>query len=408
MGRKRDATRLDRLHLPVCRYPEQEGLFAEGIFGPFDAVMIAEDAELPAHCKTVATECEALKQCFCFAPSKDVPTHKISLQGHSCSTVTQFLTALYTDCLQLSSAQQAVELHQLASQLGCRSIMRKCDTQIITHTQTPPRGSSYAAALPWILAAYQLHVAGPHQLWAKNIAASYSKLIGNPLLQMLPKQLLYSVMMRLATVNRQQKLQHDNTMWDLMRKRSGRATCKETEMYDGSFVQLYHFFCDQASCRGHELRRTTTGLEESNAVHLQGSCHCSHAWLSHTDQCGKEQEEVLPKCMSNIRFEKIRVVDDTILEGGMPYVADKNEAYNSFTDFKENFDELGVLLIIKCLLRATWACASNWFHSNMPLWRWTMLLGCQQTGLTSKQKTWIPKHNQLVLTYDCLLLWFKA
>ncbi len=304
--------------------------------------MIAEDAELPAHSKLLAVTCGALKQSICFTPSKDVPTYQVLLQGHSCSTVTQFLMALYTDCLQLSSDQQAVDLHKLASQLGCSPIMSKCNTQIIKHTQTAPRGSSYAAALPWILAAHKLHVAGPQQLWAKNIAASYSKLRGDPLLQMLPKQLLYSVMMQLATTNRQQKLQHDNTMRDLVRNRSGRATCKETEMCDGSFVQLYHFFCDQTDCRGHELRRTTTGLEESKAVHLQGSCHCDHAWLSHTDQCGKGQEEGLPNCMSNIRFEKIRVVDDTILEGGMPYVADNNEAYNSFTAFKESFDEHGM------------------------------------------------------------------
>ena len=294
----------------MCRYSEQEGLVAEGEFGPFDAVMIAEDAEPPAQSKVLAAECGALKQSICFTPSKHVPTYQVPLQGHSCSTVTKFLKALYTDCLQLSSAQQAVDLHKLASQLGCRSVMRTCDTQIISHTQTPPRGSSYAAALPWILAAYQLDVAGPQQLWANNIAASYSKLRGDPLLQKLPKQLLYSVMMQLATINRQQKLQHDNTMWDLLRKRSGRATCKETEMCDGSFVQLYHFFCDQTDCRGHELRRTTTGLEESKAVHLQGSCHCNHAWVSHTDQYGQEEEEWLPTCMSNIRFEKIRVVDD--------------------------------------------------------------------------------------------------
>ncbi len=314
--------------------------------GPFDAVMIAEDAELLAHSKILAAECGSLKQSICFTPSKDVPTHQVPLQGHSCSTVTQFLMALYTDCLQLSSAQQAVDLHKLASQLGCSSIMKKCDTQIITHAQTVPRGSSYAAALPWILAAHQLDVAGPNQLWAKNIAASYSKLRGDPLMQTLPKQLLYSVMMQLATINRQQELQHANTMRYLRGNISGRATCKETETCDGSFVQLYHFFCDQTGCRGHELRRTTTGLEESKEVHLQGSCHCNHAWLSHTDQYGKGQEEGLPKCMSNIRFEKTCVVDDNILEGSMPYVADNNEAYNSFTAFKENnvenFDEVGM------------------------------------------------------------------
>ena len=318
---------------------------ANGMLGPFDAAMIAEDAELPAHCKVLAIECKALKQCTYFAPSKDVPTHQISLQGHSCSTVTQFLMAVYTDCVQLSSAQQAVDLHKLASQLGCCSIMRKCDTQIITHAQTMPRGFSYAAALPWILAAHTLDVAGPDQLWAKNIAASYSRLRGNPLLQMLPKQLLYCVMMQLATINRQQKLQHVSTMWDLVHTRSGRATCKETETCDGSSVQLYHFFCDQTDCRGHELRRTTTGWEEPKEVQLQGSCHCNHACVSHTDQCGKGQEEGLPKCMSNIHFEQICAVDDNILEGGMPYVADNNQAY-SFTAFKENnvenFDEVGM------------------------------------------------------------------
>lgn len=75
---------------------------ANGMLGPFDAVIIAEDAELLADCKVLAIECKALKQCTCFAPSKDVPIHQISLQSHSCSTVTQFLMAVYTDSPQLS------------------------------------------------------------------------------------------------------------------------------------------------------------------------------------------------------------------------------------------------------------------------------------------------------------------
>ncbi|DBA96140.1 hypothetical protein WJX77_001849 [Trebouxia sp. C0004] len=243
-------------------------------------------------------------------------------------SLTQFLKALYTDHLH-SSAQQAIDLHELASQLDCRSIINKCDTQIIIHIQIVPRGSSYAAALPWILAAHKLDVAGPDQLWAKNIAASYSKLRGNPLMQTLPKQLLYSVMVQLAKLNRQQELQHGNTMRDLVWNRSGCATCKETETCDGRGVQLYHFFCHQTDCIGHELRRTTTRLEESKEVYLQGSCHCNHACLSHTDQCGKGQEEELPKCMSDIAFEKICVVDDNSLEVGMPYIAGSNKAYEN-------------------------------------------------------------------------------
>lgn len=198
------------------RYLEQAGLGAGGVCGPFDAVIIAEDTDLLAHCKILAAECRALRQCTCFAPSKDVPTHQIPLQGHSRSTATQFLMALYTDCLHLSSAQQAVDLHKLASQLGCCSIVNKCNTQIITHSQTAPKGSSYAAALPWIHAAHTLDVAGPDQLWAENIAASYSKLRGDPLMQTLPKQLIYSVMVQLARINRQQKFNHANTMCKLV------------------------------------------------------------------------------------------------------------------------------------------------------------------------------------------------
>ena len=83
--------------------------------------------------------------------------------------------------------------------------MTKCNTRIIAHTQTVPRGFSYAAALPWILAAHKLDVAGPDKLWAQNIASNYSKLKGDPLLQMLPKQLLFSVMVQLANINRHQK-----------------------------------------------------------------------------------------------------------------------------------------------------------------------------------------------------------
>ena len=144
-------------------------------------------------------------------------------------------------------------------------------------------------------------------LWAKNIAASHSQLRGNALLQTLPKQLLYFVMVQLASIDRQQKFQRANIMRDPVRDRSGCAACKGTEMCDGSFVQLYHFFCtvllvtyDQRACRGHQLRRTTTGFEESKKVHLQGSCHCNHAWLSHTDQCGKGQQKGLPKRMSTL------------------------------------------------------------------------------------------------------------
>ena len=67
----------------MCRYSEQEGLVAEGEFGPFDAVMIAEDAELPAHSKVLAAECGALKQSICFSPSKHVinATVKCVLSG---------------------------------------------------------------------------------------------------------------------------------------------------------------------------------------------------------------------------------------------------------------------------------------------------------------------------------------
>ena len=78
--------------------------------------------------------------------------------------------------------------------------------------------------------------------------------------------------------------QQHKTRWApktvIVYSRTGDATCKETKTCDGSSVQLYHFFCDQTDCRGHELRRTA-GWEEPKEVHLQGSCHCNHAWVSH-------------------------------------------------------------------------------------------------------------------------------
>ncbi len=96
------------------------------------------------------------------------------LPGHTCSTAMQFLMPVYTECKltqslnlrrvqtytksKLSSIKQALDLHQLASQLGCLSITNKChwqcDTLRSSHTiRQCLRSYSYAAALPWTLAA---------------------------------------------------------------------------------------------------------------------------------------------------------------------------------------------------------------------------------------------------------------
>ena len=167
--------------------------------------------------------------------------------------------------------------------------------------------------LLWILAACELELTSDHQLWAENIAARYAQLKSRPqLLQKLPKQLLHAVMTHLAYQGCVQKLKHEYTMTSLIHRRAGRASCKQTAKRDGSKSQVYHFFCTKVQCPGHMMQRITTGFGDSKQVHLEGTCHCSHAAVNRTAKWSLEEEERLPECMTHIGFDKTDVVDDTV------------------------------------------------------------------------------------------------
>ncbi|DBA68863.1 TPA: hypothetical protein ACH3X2_013343 [Trebouxia sp. C0005] len=67
-----------------------------------------------------------------------------------------------------------------------------------------------------------------------------------------------------------------------------------TKMCDASFMQLNHFCCDQTDCRGHgsDAQLHYKSREESMEAHLQSSCRCSHAWVSHMTSVAGNKKRV--------------------------------------------------------------------------------------------------------------------